>query len=81
MGSSSSDYQEVVVDERPGLPRDDLHPLRTALPHPLAAPTHENMVCKMPAAHTYMTIIRNTIKRTTLKRIADTFVITGLLED
>ena len=47
----------------------------------LAAPTQENMVCKMPETHSYMTIIRNTIKRTTLKRIADTFVITGLLED
>ena len=78
---SISDYQELVVDERPGLPRDDLHPLRTALAQPLAAPTHENMVCKMPATHSYMTIIRNTVKRTTLKRIADTFVITGPFED
>jgi len=33
-------YQEVVVDESPGLPRDDLGPLRTALSQPL--PAHSN---------------------------------------
>ena len=31
-------YQEVVVDERPGLPGDHLRPLRAALAQPLAAP-------------------------------------------
>jgi hypothetical protein len=30
-------YQEVVVHERPGLPRDDLRPLRTPLSEPLPA--------------------------------------------
>jgi hypothetical protein len=31
-------YEEVVVDKCPGLPRDDLGPLRTALSQPLPAP-------------------------------------------
>jgi hypothetical protein len=30
-------YQEVVVHERPGLPRDHLRPLRTPLSQPLPA--------------------------------------------
>ena len=33
---SISDYQELVVEERPGLPRDELRPLRTPLARPLA---------------------------------------------
>jgi hypothetical protein len=34
-------YQEVVVDERPGLPGDHLRPLRAALAQPLAAPNEQ----------------------------------------
>jgi hypothetical protein len=34
-------YQEVVVEERPGLPGDHIRPLRAPLAEPLAAPNEQ----------------------------------------